>query len=108
MQARKWHALLRKKGKNLLKFPLHSPSPLCYNTPLMDPTKFTIAKPSIQNIGPVQFIRQAVEELKKVSWPTQSQTLKLTLVVIAVSVSVGLYIGALDFLFTKLIELFIR
>ena len=68
----------------------------------------SIAKPALANVGPIQFVRQAIEELKKVSWPTRTQTVKLTLVVIAVSVAVGLYIGALDFLFTKLIELLVK
>lgn len=74
----------------------------------MDKQQFSIAKPALANVGPIQFIRQAIEELKKVSWPTRTQTIKLTLIVIAVSVAVGLYIGALDFLFTKLIELVIK
>jgi len=74
----------------------------------MDKQQFSIAKPSLENVGPIQFIRQSIEELKKVNWPTRTQTLKLTLIVIAVSVAVGLYIGVLDFLFTKLIELVIK
>ncbi|OGY17714.1 MAG: preprotein translocase subunit SecE [Candidatus Chisholmbacteria bacterium RIFCSPHIGHO2_12_FULL_49_9] len=74
----------------------------------MDRQQFSIAKPSLGNTSPIQFIRQSIEELKKVSWPTRTETAKLTLIVIAVSVAVGLYIGALDFLFTKLVELIIQ
>ncbi|MCH7951122.1 preprotein translocase subunit SecE [Patescibacteria group bacterium] len=69
---------------------------------------FSIAKPALENVGPIQFVRQAVDELKKVSWPTRAETLKLTLVVLAVSVAVGAYIGGLDFIYTKLIETFLR
>ncbi len=48
------------------------------------------------NIPPVRFVREVIAELKKVTWPTPSDTIKLTLMVIAVSVAVGLYIGTLD------------
>lgn len=67
--------------------------------------EISIAKPSISNAGPIQFIRQSAEELRKVSWPTRAETLKLTLIVIAVSAAIGAYIGGLDFLYTKIVEL---
>lgn len=53
------------------------------------------------------FIRQVRDELNQVTWPTKQHTLKLTTIVIAVSVIVGAYLGALDYLFTKLIGLII-
>lgn len=74
----------------------------------MKRAEFTIAKPAIENVGPIQFVRQSIEELKKVSWPKRSETLKLTAIVIAVSVLVGSYIGLLDFLYTKLMELVVK
>lgn len=74
----------------------------------MKKPEFSIAKPSLENVGPIQFIRQSIVELKKVSWPTRNETVKLTLVVIAVSVIVGTYIGALDFIYTKLIAITVR
>lgn len=74
----------------------------------MDQSKFTIARPAIENVGPIQFVRQSVDELKKVTWPTRSETLKLAGIVIVVSIIVGSYIGVLDFLFTKLMETIIR
>ncbi len=48
------------------------------------------------------FIRQVRDELNQVTWPTKNQTVKLTTVVIAVSLLVGAYLGALDYLFTRL------
>lgn len=68
----------------------------------------SIARPSISNIGPVQFIRQAITELKKVSWPTRQQTVKLTLIVLAVSTIVSIYIGSLDYLFTTIVEMALK
>lgn len=57
---------------------------------------------------PVQFIKEARSELKKVVWPTKQEAIRLTLIVIAVSLIVGIFIGALDFIFTKLMAVFIR
>jgi preprotein translocase subunit SecE len=70
----------------------------------MKKPEISIAKPAISKIGPIQFIKQSVTELKKVTWPTRQDTVKLTLIVLAVSTVVGLYIGALDYLYTKIIE----
>ena len=54
---------------------------------------------------PVQFFREVVTELKKVTWPTRAETIKLTAVVIAISVIVGLFIGALDITFLRVTSL---
>ena len=58
--------------------------------------------------SPFAFLRETQEELKKVVWPTQTEVVRLTGVVIGVSVMVGLFIGGLDFIFTKLLALIIR
>lgn len=63
-----------------------------------------ILKPNFGN-NPVSFFQEVVTELKKVIWPTRPELVKLTVVVIAVSVGVGIYLGGLDFVFTKLIEI---
>lgn len=44
-------------------------------------------------------------ELTKVTWPTRRETIKLTLIVLAVSAIIGLYVGGLDFLYTKILSL---
>jgi len=51
---------------------------------------------------PVNFIREVMAELKKVTWPTKNDTLKLTVVVIAISVIVGAFIGVLDTMFLRI------
>ncbi|MEO8581666.1 MAG: preprotein translocase subunit SecE [Patescibacteria group bacterium] len=58
--------------------------------------------------NPIKYTKEVREELAKVTWPTQKQTLQKTGLVIASSVAVGLYIGALDFVFTKLSQLIIK
>lgn len=54
-------------------------------------------------MNPLVFLRQVRDELQKVTWPTQQEVIRLTVVVILVSVIVGLFIGGLDLLFTKIL-----
>jgi preprotein translocase subunit SecE len=51
------------------------------------------------------YIRETVGELKKVNWPTWSEAKNLTLVVLAVMLGMGLFLGLLDFIFTELFRL---
>ncbi|HEV2339941.1 MAG TPA: preprotein translocase subunit SecE [Patescibacteria group bacterium] len=57
---------------------------------------------------PVTFVRETADELKKVTWPTRNEIIRLTFVVIAVSVIVGVFVGGLDFVFTTLLQLIIK
>lgn len=52
--------------------------------------------------APAQFFREVTSELKKVTWPTRQETIKLTIAVVAISVAVGLFIGGLDALLVKI------
>ncbi len=54
--------------------------------------------PSIPRIAPIKFIGEVASELKKVTWPTRAETVKLTVVVLAISVIVGIFIGGLDYM----------
>jgi preprotein translocase subunit SecE len=51
-----------------------------------------------------RFLAEAWSELKKVSWPTREQVRNLTVLVFAVSFSVGVYITLLDFGFAQIVE----
>jgi preprotein translocase subunit SecE len=55
----------------------------------------------------VRFFRETTGELRKVSWPTRQEALNLTLVVLAVTASMSLFLGGLDYLFTRLFRLII-
>lgn len=55
----------------------------------------------------IRFVKEAVSELKQVVWPTKQQLVKLTLIVIIVSIISGLLIGGMDFIFAKLLALII-
>ena len=64
--------------------------------------KFELVKPAIN------YLKEVRLELSKVIWPKRDEVIKLTLIVIIISVIVGLYLGALDFIYTKLLELLIN
>lgn len=71
------------------------------------PTKMQTPNPIKQGNSVVAFIRQVRDELNQVTWPTKNQTIRLTTIVVVVSVLVGTYLGALDYLFTKIMGLII-
>ncbi|HBI17512.1 MAG: Preprotein translocase, SecE subunit [Candidatus Moranbacteria bacterium GW2011_GWF2_34_56] len=53
------------------------------------------------------FVIEAKAELLKVNWPTKKQTLNYTLIIIAVSVVISLFLGSLDYLFGAILKNFI-
>ena len=55
-------------------------------------------------VNPLAYVKESRLELGKVVWPTRNQTIRLTLVVIVVSILVGAYITLLDTAFTNLIS----
>ncbi|MCX8125627.1 MAG: preprotein translocase subunit SecE [Dehalococcoidia bacterium] len=50
-------------------------------------------------------MRGVYAELKKVSWPSRQETLRLSLIVIVVCVAVGIILGVFDYGFTELFKL---
>ncbi|MBI4299789.1 MAG: preprotein translocase subunit SecE [Chloroflexi bacterium] len=53
------------------------------------------------------YIKDIISELKKVAWPKREDAINLTIMVIVVSVAVGLLLGGVDWVFSKLAEIFI-
>lgn len=53
----------------------------------------------------INYIRETIAELKLVRWPTRQETVDLTVIVIAISFIVGVYVGGLDYLFTNILKL---
>lgn len=58
--------------------------------------------------SPILYIRQTYDELKKVRWPSRDDIVKLTIIVVVISLVVGFYIGGLDFLFVKITEMILK
>ena len=46
---------------------------------------------------PIQFLREVIEELRKVSWSDRKQTIGSTMVVILLVIAVAIFVGLVDF-----------
>lgn len=57
---------------------------------------------------PISFFQQTYDELKKVTCPSRNDVVRLTLIVIFISVAVGAYIGGIDYILTKITEILIK
>ena len=55
----------------------------------------------------VQYLKDTQSELKHVSWPTRRQALLFTILVVVISLVVAAYLGALDTLFTYIVETYV-
>ena len=53
----------------------------------------------------VNYFKGAKEELAKVVWPSRQTTINHTLMVIVISVAVALFLGAIDYGLSKVLEL---
>jgi len=58
-------------------------------------------------IKPIQYIKEAQVEIKKVTWPTRQQSLQYTTIVVVISVSSTIILGGLDLLFNYILTQFI-
>lgn len=50
------------------------------------------------------FIKEAREELKKVSWPSREVTIRYTIIVIIASLAVGFVTGGIDYVLALILE----
>lgn len=53
------------------------------------------------------YLKQSREELRKVVWPSRQMTIQHTLLVIGISLAMAAFLGAVDFVFSKTLELII-
>lgn len=56
----------------------------------------------------VSYLFGSREELKKVSWPTRKETIRLTAIVIGISLGVAIFLGSLDLLLNFILEQVLR
>ena len=56
----------------------------------------------------IGFFQQVRGELMKVTFPSREEVIRLTTLVLIISLLVGLYLGALDFLFLKGLEFILQ
>lgn len=62
----------------------------------------------MSGLNPIKYFTQVNQELQKVTWPSREQTIQMTAIVILVSLITGVYLGGLDFIFTRLMGYIIR
>jgi preprotein translocase subunit SecE len=67
-----------------------------------------MSKEIVRYIPGIAFLREAKAELKKVTWPGKTQIWYSTLVVIAFTLCVSVYLGILDAVLTWLFGVFSR
>lgn len=51
-----------------------------------------------------EYFKETKTELKHVIWPTKSQTIYYTLLVIVLSVVIAYYLGIFDFIFSQVLQ----
>lgn len=56
-------------------------------------------------MNPIKYLSEVRHELGLVVWPKPTDVLKLTLLVVLISIIVGIYLGGLDAGFTRLVGL---
>ncbi len=54
-----------------------------------------------------KFFSEAKTELRHVNWPTRQEAIRLTLIVVGISLALAIFLGAFDYLFSFLIKNFI-
>jgi preprotein translocase subunit SecE len=55
----------------------------------------------------INYIKDTKAELKQVNWPSKKQTINFTVLVIALSIGVAIFLGFFDVIFSFLLERFI-
>ncbi len=52
----------------------------------------------------LNYLKEVRGEMKHVSWPTRTQAITYTLMVVGISVAVAIYLGLLDYVFAAIIK----
>jgi len=55
----------------------------------------------------INYLRETKTEIAHVNWPTKRQSIMFSLIVIIISVMVAFFLGLFDFIFSKILNLFI-
>lgn len=55
-------------------------------------------------MGLINYLRETKGELRHVTWPTRRQAINYTIIVLAISIGTGLFLGLLDYLFAQGLE----
>ncbi|MBU2545062.1 preprotein translocase subunit SecE [Patescibacteria group bacterium] len=53
------------------------------------------------------FLKEVRLEMKKVNWPSRKETIKYTLIIVGVSLSVAAFLGGLDYIFSTILNKYV-
>jgi len=56
----------------------------------------------------LRFVGETLAELRRVTWPTRQETMRLTIMVISVSAVVGVFLGLVDLAFSRAMDVILR
>lgn len=63
---------------------------------------------SFKNNKLFKYLREAKQELQKVAWPTQKQTVRYSIIVVVISVILAIYFGVVDYILNLGLEALIN
>jgi preprotein translocase subunit SecE len=69
-------------------------------------TRAKSVKPSENAL--VRYLRETRGELRKVTWPTRQESQRLTAIVLGVTAVMALFLGILDFIFSRGVQELVR
>ncbi len=55
----------------------------------------------------VRYLKETRAEIRKTSWPTREEATNLTVIVLAVTVAMAIFLGAVDYFFASLVRLIV-
>ncbi len=58
--------------------------------------------------GIIRYFQETGEELRKVAWPTRKQAIRLSLIVLAATLTFAIFLGSMDLLFQRVMGLLIK
>ncbi|RLC82377.1 MAG: preprotein translocase subunit SecE [Chloroflexi bacterium] len=61
----------------------------------------------VKGFSPSRYLRETRAELRKVTWPTRDEAVKLTIVVLVTILVMAILLGVLDLIFAKVLDLII-
>jgi len=61
----------------------------------------------VKGFSPSRYLRETRAELRKVTWPTRDEAVKLTIVVLVTILVMAILLGVLDLIFAKVLDLVI-
>jgi preprotein translocase subunit SecE len=61
------------------------------------PTRAPRAQTRRERVGPVQYLREVRDEMRKVAWPTKPEVVRYSIIVTATVVVYTAFVGGIDF-----------